>query len=184
MKITDKDQLRMTDRVKLSWRDSEASGRVIEVRRRGESVIWVRLAGHPQPFVMVQEALTIEEWGERVWTLQSAQRRDPEAVAAGMTGIASIRRPDGLTADFITGTWVFRAGGADDLVFRPLRPLGGIAHIPPSAVVAFTPDPAWKSAVDSYARRLENVRRGVVSMYPDDGRRQSLLMIIDDGATS
>lgn len=181
MNIDSKDQLQIKDRATLSWNDSKAEGPVIEVRRRGTCVLWVVLAGHPERFTLELEAGLASEWGRRVWTFEGAQRPGPEAYA-GMTGAASIRRPDGLTADFVPGVWVYRTGGEDDLVFRPLRPLGGVAQIHPSAVVAFTPDPAWKSAVDSYARRLDNVRRGVVSMYPDDGRRQSLLMIIDDKA--
>lgn len=183
MKITDKDQLQVRDRVVLSWNDSKAEGPVTGIRRRGTTVLYVELAGHPKRFVLEHEATTAEDWGQRVWTLQSVVRAVPE-LHVGMTGTASIRRIDGLTADFVPGIWVLRAAASEDLVFRPLRPLGGVAHIHPTAVVAFTPDPAWRAAVDSYARRLDNVRRGVFSMYPDDGRRQSLLMIIDDGATS
>jgi hypothetical protein len=183
MNIDSKDQLQIKDRATLSWNDSKAEGPVIEVRRRGTCVLWVVLAGHPERFSLEHEAVTASEWGRRVWTFEGGERPQPE-VQAGMVGTASIRRPDGLTADFVPGTWVYRTGIDNDLVFRPHRPLGGVAQIHPSAVVTFTPDPALKSAVDSYARRLENVRRGVVSMYPDDGRRQSLLMIIDDGAMS
>lgn len=46
----------------------------------------------------------------------------------------------------------------------------------------FVEDPDWKSAVDGYARRLENVRQGIISVYPARASdRQTLLAILDDG---
>lgn len=45
----------------------------------------------------------------------------------------------------------------------------------------FVADPDWKAALDAFVRRLENVRRGIISMYSDGAARQALLAIVDDG---
>lgn len=45
----------------------------------------------------------------------------------------------------------------------------------------FVESPDWKAALDAFARRLDNVRRGIVSMYSDGAARQALLAIVDDG---
>lgn len=177
MKITEKDQLRMKDRVTLSWQESEAKGPVIEVHRRNGAVCHVRLAGHPEPFLLVHEAVTAKEWGQKVWTFEGGER--PVLVPEfGQTGTATVRGFRGMRVMRTDGT-----GGADAFWVTPNIVGGSRTHFL-EAVTDFQPDPNYAAAVDSYARRLDNVRRGVVSMYPDDGRRQSLLMIIDDGATS
>lgn len=174
MKITDKDDLRMRDQATLSWNDSEAKGRVIEVRRRNDAVVSVKLAGHPEPFVMVHEAVRAEEWGRPVWSLDGGER----TVSRGVTGTASAR--PGQT----TRRMVFRTDGV----------LGGNGHTYPwvdefgnllkdDEIVDFQPAPVpdYAAAVDAYTRHLRDIRNFAESLASPGLVRSTLLTLLDDG---
>jgi hypothetical protein len=161
MKITDKDQLSMNDRATLSFRESQASGPVIEIRRRGDAVIWVRLAGHPAPFMMVQEAVTAEEWGQYVWRLQGAERFDRRP-QLGDVGTARVRVTDTPVWHEARGTWVRRKSDSEELAFRLHEPIGHVGMVRLPFIMDYKPDatPDFAAAVDAYARKEQ--RLGVV----------------------
>lgn len=174
MKITNKDDLRVKDRVRLSRGESGADGPITEIHRRGPVVLLVRLEGHGRAFRLEPEAVTPEEWGQPVWTLQEAERPEPkpDRCPHGQTAEELCNRlPDWVTLTAMQAAWDSLSVAAQNQWYTH-----GTGEFP------IRPD--YAAGVDAYARHVQRIRTFAESLHERSALRVELLRLIDEGPKS